>query len=35
MSAREYTLEDLLNKVTMENLHSEISSGAPIGKEIE
>ncbi len=30
----EYFLEDLLNGITKENLHSEISAGDPVGKEI-
>ena len=31
---RRYTLGQLLNKITRRNLHTEISSGAPAGREI-
>lgn len=30
----EYSLDDLLEKVTEENLHGEIDTGASVGKEI-
>ena len=30
----EYTLEELLSGVTVDNLHSEIDMGKPVGKEI-
>ncbi len=29
----EYDLEDLLRKVTKENVHKEVSTGTPVGKE--
>ena len=31
--ARRYTLRELLKKVTRRNLHSEIATGAPTGRE--
>jgi len=31
---QEYSLEDLLAKVTKKNLHSEVDFGGPIGKEV-
>ena len=30
----EYTLEELLSGVTVDNVHSEIDMGKPVGKEI-
>jgi antitoxin MazE len=30
----EYSLEDLLAKVTKKNIHSEVDFGKPIGKEV-
>jgi len=32
--AEEYSLQELLNKVTNENIHKEIEAGVPAGKEI-
>jgi antitoxin MazE len=29
----EFTLEDLLSKVTKRNLHHEVETGSPVGKE--
>ena len=31
---RRYALPDLLRKVTARNLHTEVSTGAPVGREI-
>jgi antitoxin MazE len=31
---QEYSLEDLLARVTKKNLHSEVDSGAPVGNEV-
>jgi len=31
---KEYTLDDLLAKVTPENIHKEVDFGKPVGKEI-
>ncbi|MEP7342857.1 MAG: hypothetical protein ABI977_34330 [Acidobacteriota bacterium] len=31
---RQMTLEDLLEGITEENIHPEISSGPPVGKEV-
>lgn len=31
--ARKYTLAQLLKKVTRQNLHAEMRSGAPVGRE--
>ncbi len=31
---RQYRLEDLLRKVSKRNLHAEITTGRPVGKEI-
>ena len=31
--ARDYTLEELLEGVTDENIHGEVDMGAPVGKE--
>lgn len=30
----EYSLQDLLARVTKENLHAEVDFGAPVGKEV-
>ena len=30
----EYTLEDLLAGVTEQNLHAEVDTGAPVGREV-
>jgi len=34
VSEKEYTLDELLAGVTKQNLHQEISTGQPVGKEI-
>jgi antitoxin MazE len=34
LRARRYALRDLLRKVTRRNLHTEVSSGGPIGREV-
>ena len=34
VSKHEYTLEELLEGVTEENLHGEIDWGKPVGKEV-
>lgn len=34
ISARKYTLKELLAKVTPENIHKEIDTGSPRGREI-
>ena len=31
---QEYSLEELLARVTKKNLHSEVDFGAPVGKEV-
>jgi antitoxin MazE len=31
---REYTLEELLSEITEDNVHEEITTGKPVGKEI-
>ena len=31
---KKVTLDELLGKVTRENIHSEVDTGAPVGKEI-
>lgn len=31
---QEYSLEDLLARVTKKNLHSEVGFGTPVGKEV-
>ena len=31
---KQYTLEQLLSEITEENLHKEIDTGSPIGKEV-
>jgi antitoxin MazE len=31
---QEYSLEELLARVTKNNLHSEVHFGAPVGKEV-
>lgn len=31
---KEYSLEDLLARVTKKNLHSEVDCGMPVGKEV-
>lgn len=31
---QEYSLEDLLARVTKKNLHSEVDFGTPVGKEV-
>jgi antitoxin MazE len=31
---QEYSLEDLLARVTKKNLHSEVDFGLPVGKEV-
>lgn len=33
-AAREYSLQELLNKISDENIHSEVSTGEPEGGEI-
>ena len=33
VSEREYTLEELLAKVTRRNVHREIETGGPVGRE--
>lgn len=33
VSEKEYTLKELLAKVTKRNLHQEIATGGPVGKE--
>jgi antitoxin MazE len=34
LSEPEFTLEELLARVTKENLHDEIESGGPVGREV-
>jgi antitoxin MazE len=34
ISEEEYSLEDLLGRVTKKNLHSEVDFGTPVGKEV-
>ncbi len=34
VSSRKYTLKELLAKVTPENIHQEINTGSPRGREI-
>jgi antitoxin MazE len=34
ISEEEYSLEDLLARVTKKNLHSEVDFGTPVGKEV-
>lgn len=33
VSRKEYTLSELLSKITAENLHDEVDFGKPVGKE--
>jgi antitoxin MazE len=34
LRVRKYTLSELLKKVTRRNLHSEVATGAPAGREV-